>query len=118
MGIELETLIVGFVGGLIGALGPVLVVLIQTRSQERQVRAQVAFEAAVKELSNQMEVAKASGKGVRLSPLSLHIFHYQKILELLSNDQLTGEQVKKLGSSGIRVGSESGWKAEREGLEG
>jgi hypothetical protein len=94
----METLIVGFLGGLIGALGPVLVVLIQTRSQERQARARAALEAAVHEQSFLRQLVKDSGRGGYLAPLSLHIFHYQKILELLTQDRLTADELK--GSSG------------------
>ena len=85
-----------FFGALIGAMGPVLVVLIQTRSQERQARVRAAFDAAVHDHNTFREILRDLKRAGDLFPLSTYIYYYQRILEIMEKGKLAAEDIKKL----------------------
>jgi hypothetical protein len=92
-------LVAGFLGVLVGSMGQVITVCIQSRAERQRERDRLAIESAIAEYTANLRMAElhvSQGRSVSAYPLSSAIAYNKGILDLLAKDRLTPERVLAL----------------------
>ena len=97
-------LVTAAIGAFFGALGPVLVVLVQLRHQRRTERRNAVMQLAISDHKTLVEVAKGAGRPVQLAPLTAFLSFYLGLLDLMDNkEDFTPDNLRKLKEKQIEI---------------
>lgn len=92
----LMTALLALASALIGASAPVVVMLIQSRSQAKRERMKLISDLAIHDHSTALEAIKLNdGKGA-LAPLVLFMHHHAEVLRILEHRAVTAEDLEQI----------------------
>lgn len=103
----LLTLLVGFRGVLVGAIGQIVVAFLQDRASDRRELRRLGIEAAIAEHGAQMEAAREErqrGRHTIVHPLSSSIYYHVGYMELVAKKRLTRDNLIKLNDQVSELG--------------
>ena len=95
--------IFGLVGALIGSISSIIVIFIQYKIKDKRERTKLVVNAALEEYKALINLAQKQRGKVTLMPLTGAIHWYSKIFELVDNNNLNAESLKKLSNENEKL---------------
>lgn len=86
------------IGAFFGALGPVIVVLIQLRHQRRMELQKALLEAAIHERSSFIDLAKTANRTADIHPLVSYLYYYNEVFKLIDKGSFTPEALREVNA--------------------
>jgi hypothetical protein len=89
-------LLSALLGAVVGAFSSIAAILVSAKFESKRAQARLAVEAAIQEYGQHLEIAKESGKGFWIPPLSLYVYYNSRVIDLLERGQLTAKALEEL----------------------
>lgn len=83
-------------GALIGSISSIATIIVRSRYEDRRDRSRLAFEAAIEDHKAAIDLAKVTPGRKAIAPLSAFIYYHARIIELLSETNLSKDTLAEL----------------------
>src|SRR5262245_38382405 len=96
-----------FLGVIIGAASPIIIIFIQQFFQTRRDRIKIASKLAIWDYEKDLEIVKhnQSGHDAYIAPISVYLIFHTRLLEELANGKITEEKIKLLVEEKRKIGN-------------
>lgn len=97
-GLQVESLVAGLVGALIGAGASVITVWLQTRAQSNRERLRIVMELALEDYKISLEFARASGRRTMIPPVTLFLHYHLEFAKVMEKGEISTDDIKRIVS--------------------